>query len=48
LKAIGNSLYGVGIADTIATARRTAEAFAAEQQHRDGSGVVEKIEQKCK
>jgi oxygen-dependent protoporphyrinogen oxidase len=43
LKAIGNSLYGVGIADTIATARRTAEAFAAEQQHRDGSGV-EKIE----
>ena len=43
LKAIGNSLYGVGIADTIATARRTAEAFAAEQQHRDGGGV-EKIE----
>ena len=30
LRAIGNSLYGVGIADSIAVAQRTAEAFARE------------------
>ena len=30
LRAIGNSFYGVGIADSIAVAQRTAEAFARE------------------